>query len=434
MYLALLGYLMIITFMVLIMTKKLSALTALIVVPIAFGLIAGGGWNVAKYALDGIKGVATTFSMMVFAILYFGIMLNAGLFDPLVRKVLKIVKGDPLKVLVGTAILAAVVSLDGDGSTTVIICCSTLIPLYDRLKIKKIYLATLIILQNGVMNLIPWGGPTARVMSVMKLEAGEIFAPLIPGMIVAAVYGVGVAYYLGLKERKRLGIVELESSEVGGSVELSEEETRLKRPKMVVPNLILTIAVIVILVMGLASSSVIFGVATAIALLLNYPAMKDQRKVIELNASATLNVVLMVIGAGVLMGVLDGAGMSEAIAQSLIAVVPPSMGKYFALIIAFISAPGTFLLNNDAFYFGVLPALAKTAASYGFTPLQIGFAALMGQAFHFLSPLVAFIYLLLEMTKIDLREYQAYISRWTVGNFIIFMAMGIVTGALPIVA
>ena len=113
MYLALLGYLMIITFMVLIMTKKLSALTALIVVPIAFGLIAGGGWNVAKYALDGIKGVATTFSMMVFAILYFGIMLNAGLFDPLVKKVLKIVKGDPLKVLVGTAILAAVVSLDG---------------------------------------------------------------------------------------------------------------------------------------------------------------------------------------------------------------------------------------------------------------------------------------------------------------------------------
>ncbi|HBN80107.1 MAG TPA: citrate transporter, partial [Ruminococcaceae bacterium] len=45
-------------------------------------------------------------------------------------------------------------------------------------------------------------------------------------------------------------------------------------------------------------------------------------------------------------------------------------------------------------------------------------------AFHFLSPLVAFIYLLLEMTKIDLREYQAYISRWTVGNFIIFMVMG----------
>lgn len=80
-------------------------------------------------------------------------------------------------------------------------------------------------------------------------------------------------------------------------------------------------------------------------------------------------------------------------------VIPESLGRYFAVIIAVISAPGTYLLNNDAFYYGVLPPLAATAEAYGFTSLQIGFAALMGQAFHFLSPLVPFIYLLMDQTE-----------------------------------
>ena len=206
MYLALLGFGMIVVFMALIMAKKLSPFTSLILIPILFGLLAGYGWDTLSYAMDGIKDVASTFAMMTFAILYFGIMLTAGMFDPMVDKVVSWCKGDPLKVLVGTAVLAAFVSLDGDGTTTVMICCTAMLPIYERLRIKKIYLATLIILQNCIMNLIPWGGPTARVMSVMQLDAGEILAPLVPGMVLGALYSVGVSYYLGLKERKRLGV------------------------------------------------------------------------------------------------------------------------------------------------------------------------------------------------------------------------------------
>lgn len=433
MNLAILGYLMILVFLGLIMAKKLSAITSLVVVPVIFGLFTGAGWDVADWALTGIKDVASTFAMMIFAILYFGVMLNVGLFDPMVSKVLKFVKGDPLKVLVGTAILAAVVSLDGDGSTTTIICCSALIPIYDKLKIKKLYLATLIILQNCIMNLIPWGGPTARVMTVMHLDAGVIFAPLVPGMIVSFVYVMFVAYYLGKKERKRLGVVELDATAAGNLVEVSEEEAALKRPKLVWFNFILTIAMVVVLIMGLAPSSVIFAVGTGIALIVNFPKLKDQRKAIEINSAAAMNVVLMVVGAGVLMGILNESGMSEAIANSLVAIVPEAWGKSFGVIIALISAPGTFLLNNDAFYFGVLPVLAKTAAAYGFTDLQIGFAALMGQAFHFLSPLVAFIYLLLEMTGLDLGEYQKYVFKWCIGIFVCFMIVGVITGSLPLV-
>ena len=434
MNLAFLGFAMIIVFMALIMAKKLSPFTSLILVPVAFGLLAGYGWDTLGYAMDGIKSVASTFAMMTFAILYFGVMLTAGMFDPMVDHVVAWCKGDPLKVLVGTAILAAFVSLDGDGTTTVMICCTAMIPIYNRLKIKKIYLATLIILQNCIMNLIPWGGPTARVMSVMKLDAGEILAPLVPGMVLSAIYVVGVSYYLGLKERKRLGVANAAASEVH-KVEVSPEEQEWKRPKLIFFNLALTAAVIVSLIMGLASSAILFGVGTAIALVVNYPDQKIQRKVISSLAPDMINVVMMVLGAGVLMGILNGpedAGMSNAIAQFLVSVIPESLGRYFAVIIAVISAPGTYLLNNDAFYYGVLPPLAATAEAYGFTSLQIGFAALMGQAFHFLSPLVPFIYLLMDQTEITLAQYQGYIFRWCVGIFVIFMAMGLALGYLPV--
>ena len=124
--------------------------------------------------------------------------------------------------------------------------------------------------------------------------------------------------------------------------------------------------------------------------------------------------------------------MSNAIAEFLVAVIPESLAKYFAVVIAVISAPGTYLLNNDAFYYGVLPPLAATAQAYGFTDLNIGFAALMGQAFHFLSPLVPFIYLLMDKTEITLAQYQGYIFKWCIGIFFIFMAMGMITGYLPV--
>ena len=433
MSLAFLGFAMIVVFMALIMAKKLSPFTSLILVPIAFGLLAGYGWDTLKYAMDGIKSVASTFSMMTFAILYFGVMLTAGMFDPMVDKVVAWCKGDPLKVLVGTAFLAAFVSLDGDGTTTVMICCTAMIPIYNRLKIKKIYLANLIILQNCIMNLIPWGGPTARVMSVMNLDAGELLAPLVPGMALSAVYVIGVSYYLGLKERKRLGIMDISNSV--NTVELSDEEREWKRPKMILFNLLLTVAIITSLIMGLASSAILFGVGTAIALVVNYPVQKTQRKVISSLAPDMISVVMMVLGAGVLMGVLNGpedAGMSNAIAQFLVSVIPESLGRYFAVIIAVISAPGTYLLNNDAFYYGVLPPLAATAQAYGFTDLQIGFAALMGQAFHFLSPLVPFIYLLMDLTEISLAEYQGYIFKWCIGIFVIFMGAGLLLGYLPV--
>ena len=208
MLLTLLGFGMVITFMTLIMTKRLSPLVALILVPILFALMGASAPASTKMMLDGIRKIAPTGVMLMFAILYFGVMIDAGLFDPIVGRILRAVKGDPLKIVVGTTVLALVISLDGDGSTTMIVVASML-PLYRRLKMNPLSMTCLAMLASGIMNLTPWGGPTARAASALHVDVGDIFVPLVPVMGVAIVALLALAFALGLKERRRLGALSL---------------------------------------------------------------------------------------------------------------------------------------------------------------------------------------------------------------------------------
>ncbi len=435
------GLSIVVIFLALIMTKKATPFTSLVLTPVVIALIAGFGSQLGEFALDGVKGVATTAVMLLFAIMYFGLMLTAGLFDPLVHFILRIAKGDPLRVLVGTAILATAISVDGDGSTTTMIVCSAMIPVYKKLNMKMMDLAVIIIMANSVMNLLPWGGPTARIIAALKVDEGELLRRLLPGMMIAIVWVIVVAFLRGLSERKRLGIVQLSPEEIrnlhvgevtGGGHAGSD---KLKRPKMLWPNLILTAIVMLLLVFGGMAfvpklpAPIIFEIAFAIALLLNYPHLKDQRQIIEEHGANVMHVITMVLAAGVFMGILNGSGMSNDMGVWLANVVPESMGNHWALVTALASAPGTFMLSNDAFYLGVLPVLAQTGANYGFSPMDIGVAATAGQAFHLLSPLVGFIYLLLHLTGVDMGAWQRTAAKWSIGTFLIFLfAMAVFGG------
>ncbi|MDU1343933.1 MAG: citrate transporter, partial [Enterococcus faecalis] len=102
------------------------------------------------------------------------------------------------------------------------------------------------------------------------------------------------------------------------------------------------------------------------------------------------------------------------------------------LVIAFISAPGTFFISNDGFYFGVLPVLAEAGRSYGFDNMSMALASLMGQAFHLLSPLVAFIYLLLRLTGLDMGQWQKESAKYALGIFVIFVVTIVALGHMPL--
>lgn len=431
------AYALIAVFMVLIMTKKLSPFVALVTVPILFGIIGqvAGLWNVdlGKAALDGLKTTSTTAIMLLFAVLFFTLMIDTGLFDPLSNVMIKFAKGDPLKVMLATVILSAGVSLNGDGTTTMIIVCTAFVPIYKKLKMSLLDLAVLLILSHSVLNLLPWGGPTARVITVLNLNESAVLRGLVPMMIFGTLYMIGVAFIMGKQERKRLGVVDFSDAQLAELTTITDPDVlSIRRPKMIWINLVLTVAVVGLLISGIIPSSIIFIAATGLGLMINYPNLKDQKTRIEANLPDAGQVSMVVIAAGIFMGILTGTGMNDAISSSLTSIIPASWGGFFGLIVAFLSAPGTFFLSNDAFYYGVLPVLAETGMTYGFTALQLGFASLMGQAFHLLSPLVPFIYVLLRLTDVDMGKWQRKSALWAIGLFVVYVVVGVIFGLMPL--
>ncbi|WP_342533577.1 CitMHS family transporter [Lysinibacillus sp. FSL K6-0057] len=429
--LAILGFLMIIVFMILIMTGRLTAMIALIVVPITFAVIGGFGSEMGPMMLDGIKGVAPTGIMILFAILFFGILIDAGVFDPIIKTILRLVKGDPVKIAIGTAVLALLISLDGDGTTTYMITISAFLPLYKRIGMRPIVLAGIAVSASGVMNLLPWGGPTARVMTALNLEMSEVFTPVIPAMIGGAIFVLFMAFTFGRQERKRIGIIEYDY-EAAAQPAATVEDDYLKRPKLIIFNYALTIVLLVALIMELLPPVTLFMLGFAIAITVNYPKLKDQKERVANYADNALSVVSMVFAAGIFTGILSGTSMVDAMANSVIHYIPDAMGSHFAVVTAILSAPFTFFMSNDAFYYGVLPLLAKAGAVYGIDPALIGRASLLGMPVHLLSPLVPSTYLLVGMVGEDFGKLQRIFLKWAFGSTIVMIIVCVVLGIFPL--
>lgn len=430
-----LAYAMILVFMALIMTKRLSAMVALILVPIVFGLIGGFGMALGPMMLDGIRKLAPTGVMLMFAILYFGIMIDAGLFDPVVRLVLRLVGGSPTKIVVGTFLLATGVSLDGDGSTTYMITCAAMLPLYQRLGMNRLVLACVVMMAGQLMNILPWGGPTARAVSALGVELGDVFVPMILPMIITGVWGTFVAFILGRRETRRLGILRLDGAAGDGQsiAEVTGGDPALARPKLLGVNALLTLGLMVLLVMDVFPLPALFMVASAIALMINYPGLQQQKERIETHAVNIVPVVALIFAAGIFVGILSGTKMVDAIANSVIAMVPDRMGPYMAVVTAVLSMPFTFFISNDAFYFGILPILAKTAAVYGIGPVEIARASLVGQQVHLLSPLVASTYLLVGLAKVEFGDHQRFTLLWAISAAFVMLAAMLLLGVIPLV-
>lgn len=429
--LALLGFLMIIVFMVLIMSGRLSAMIALITVPIVFAIIGGFGSEMGPMMLEGIKSVAPTGIMILFAILFFGTLIDAGVFDPIINTILKIVKGNPVKIAIGTAVLALLISLDGDGTTTYMITISAMLPLYKRIGMRPIILAGIAVSASGVMNLLPWGGPTARVMTALNLEMSDVFTPVIPAMIGGAIFVLFMAFMLGRQERKRIGIIEVDYKAMI-QIAATAEDAHLKRPKLIIFNYALTIILLVALITELFPPVALFMLGFAIAITVNYPKLKDQKERVANYADNALSVVSMVFAAGIFTGILSGTTMVDAMANTVIQYIPESMGSHFAIITALISAPFTFFMSNDAFYYGVLPLLAKAGAVYGIDPSFIGRASLLGLPVHLLSPLVPSTYLLVGMVGEDFGKLQRIFLKWAFGSTIVMIVVCVILGIIPL--
>ncbi|ENV97314.1 CitMHS family transporter [Acinetobacter bereziniae] len=440
--LTVLGLGMILCFMYLIMSRRMTALAALTLIPILFALIAYGlGFYVdslghieikelGEMMLEGVKKLAPTGVMLLFAILYFAIMIDTGLFDPSVKFILRLVKGDPLKVVIGTITLTLIVSLDGDGSTTYMICVAAMLPLYKRLGMSPLIMACLMMLASGIMNLTPWGGPTARAASALHVEASDIFVPMVLPMLIAILWLYFVGFMYGRMERKRLGIIELDVSH-GDDIQISTNP-EANRAHLRWFNGLLTVVLMICLVKGVLPLPILFMIALCIALVVNYKDIDMQKSLVAHHAGSALNVVGIIFAAGIFTGILTGTGMVDAMSKELVAIIPQSMGPFLAPITAVISMPLTFFMSNDAFYYGVLPILSEAASHYGITPVEMARASIVGQPVHLLSPLVPSTYLLCGLAGIEFGQHQKFTIKWAILTCLVMLVAAMLLGVFPL--
>ena len=446
-----LGFLCIVAIVLTLFKSKTLPSIAFIVFPaiLAIVLVFGGYYSledVASLIKSGFSSTAPTAALFVFSVLYFGIMTDAGMFDVIIGKLMKLVGGNVIGVSVMTCIIALIGHLDGGGASTVCIGIPAILPVYKKMHMRSTSLLQVAVLAMGVLNLMPWAGPTMRAASVLGVEAGELWGTLIPIQIFGVALALVHAVIVGVIEKKRGAGLNGKLAQLEGEVVLGENEaiaqSELARPKLFVFNIILTVAVIALLIYDLFPSYVPFMLGVAIAILINYPGAKMQKRIINAHAGPALMMCSTLMGAAVLMGILvksitvDGSDIPSVVtcmADLIKMVLPAALGQHLPLVIGVLSVPLALAFDTDSYFYGMLPVMIGIGEGFGVGALPIAVAMVVCRnCATFISPMVPATLLGVGLADVDIKDHIKNSFLWVWGFSILCMIFAVIVGILPL--
>ena len=275
-----LGLLTIVAIVVTLFQSKTQPAIAFIVWPtiLALILVVTGRYsfdNIAAMIKSGFGSTGPTAALFVFSVLYFGIMTDAGMFDVIIGKLMTFVGDNVIGVCIVTCIIALVGHLDGGGASTFCIVVPAMMPVFDRMHMRRTSLLRIAVLAMGVLNLMPWAGPTMRAASVLGIEAGSLWQTILPIQVFGIILALAHAVLTGFQEKARGAGLHGKLAEVEGEVKVEEsavadDNNELKRPGLFIFNITLTLAVIAMLIWDVFPSYYPFMLGVAIALFVNY--------------------------------------------------------------------------------------------------------------------------------------------------------------------
>ena len=457
-----LGFLCIVAIVVTLFKSKTMPSMAFIIFPsiLALILIAGGYYSideVGKLIKGGFGSTGSTAALFVFSVLFFGIMTDAGMFDVIINKLMKFVGDNVIGVTVMTAIIALIGHLDGGGASTFLIVVPAMLPVYKKTHMRPSTLLRVAVLAMGVLNLMPWAGPTMRAASVLGIEAGQLWGKLIPVQVFGIVLCLAHAVLAGVQEKKRGAGLHGKLAEAAGTVDAAEEaqhqkdENEYARPKLFVFNICLTIAVIAMLVWDKFPSYFPFMLGVAAALLVNYTPIKLQKKMINRHAGPALMMCSTLMGAAVLMGILvygfnangaaaiakPGVEMAKTsvvtnMAQIISMVMPAALGQHLPLVIGILSVPLALCFDTDSYFYGMLPVMIAIGASFGVEAYPIAIAMVVCRnCATFISPMVPATLLGIGLADVDIKDHIKCSFGYVWGFSIICMIFAAIIGLLP---
>ena len=451
MIVGILGFLTIAAIVVTLFKSKTLPSIAFIVFPaiLALVLVIGGYYtmdNIAALIKSGFSSTGPTAALFVFSVLYFGIMTDAGMFDVIIGKMMKLVGGNVIGVAVMTCLIALIGHLDGGGASTFCILIPAMLPVYKKMHMRPTSLLQIGVLAMGVLNLMPWAGPTMRAASVLGMEAGELWGTLIPIQVFGVILALLHAVIVGLIEQKRGAGLNGKLAQIEGEVILDESEAatqnELARPKLFLFNILLTIAVIALLIYDAFPSYVPFMLGVAIAILVNYPGAKMQKKIINSHAGPALMMCSTLMGAAVLMGVLvksvtvDGATIPSVVtcmADLIKMVLPAALGQHLPLVIGVLSVPLALAFDTDSYFYGMLPVMIGIGEGFGIAALPIAVAMVVCRnCATFISPMVPATLLGVGLADVDIKDHIKNSFLWVWGFSILCMIFAVIVGIMPV--
>jgi len=431
-----LGFGLMFLIVTLILLRRISPLVAFVTLPVIASALAGFGLGeLGKFITEGLKAVAPTATLFIFAILYFGVMRERGLFAPLVNFLLRSTGGKPLAVAVVTVAVTAVTHLDGIGAATFLLVIPALLPLYLRLGMKREMLLCLVVLSAGVMNMVPWGGTTARASAVTGIDASQLWISLIPVQAVGLALVMALAVFLGLRaQRSPLGHGMLAGHEAAQTAEPGDDGRQLSPLSWRYwANLVLTLIILVCLFTGAFPLFACFMVGLGVALVLNYPSLAEQNQAVLRHASDAMQMALVMLAAGILLGVLAGAGMSDGMAHWMINVLPEGSANWLHVIIGAFGVPLGMLFSPDAYYFALLPVIRDVAVAAGVDAQAVASAMLIGENTGFgISPVVPSVYLAIGLAGVELYKHIRYTVLWAWGISLVMLAAAVLFGVVTV--
>lgn len=390
--------------------------------------------EMAGFIKDGVSGVHGTAILFIFSVLFFGIMTDAGMFDTIINALMKKVGNNIIGVTLMTCLIAVIGHLDGGGASTFLITIPAMLPVYKRLHMRRETLLLICVTSMGVMNLLPWGGPTMRAASVLGCEPNELWGQIIPMQIVGFILAVGTAIFWGFQEKKRiakLGDAAIEDADKYDDSEAGEKNEALLRPKNFVINVIITIAVIAVLVWDKFPSYYVFMVGCAVAIFVNYHGKKLQNSIIKSHAAAGLTMASTIMCAGVFLGVLQKSGIMEEMAVVMASFIPTSLGRFLPVIIGVLSVPLALLFDTDSYFYGLLPVLISVGAQFGVNPAHIAIAMVVCRnCATFISPVAPATYLGIGLAGVEIKDHIKFCFTWQWGVSIICLVAGLVLGVI----
>lgn len=466
--LTLIGLAIVVVIVALLLSEKVSPVISMVLVPLAGALIAGFSTSeITGFYRHGISSVVQVVTMFIFAILFFGVMNDVGLFDPLIRAMVRITRGNVIAVAVGTVLISAIAQLDGAGASTFLLVVPPLLPLYQRLKMSPYLLFLLLAASAGVVNMLPWGGPVGRVATVLEMDAVALWRELVVVQGLGLALLLVLAVFLGLREQRRIRRQALKAelaqampAAVSGSASAAasasvatsapasahpshvdelaaalqphaatelamqaaaakaadEARAQLLRPRLRWVNALVFLLTLAVLVMGVFPPGYTFMIALCVALVINYPQPKVQIERINAHAGGAIMMASIILAAGTFLGILKESGMLNSIARALVDVLPAVLLPYMHLVIGAIGIPLELVLSTDAYYFALFPVVEQITSQAGVPSTSAAYAMIIGSIVGtFVSPFSPALWMGLGLAKLSMGQHIRYSFFWIWG-------------------